>query len=396
MLPRSPIVRVLLVLLALGLGWLAVDRAVREDNDFDGFHRAAASVLHDGVLSGEKSVERYLPAFSVLLAPLGALPLGVAAGLWYLLSLAALLGLPRQLEALTGATPREQRPAFLVMLPLIVDNLALGQSGPLLLWLAVAGAARCRRGLAATGGALLGLAATLKVLPAILLALPVVLGRGRRALAGAGLALLAVAGLCLLALGPAGSAAGLADWSAEVQDQTPERLVALDRSLRHGNQSLWISLWRTLGDTSAVRSRDWPKAAHLPSIVVWTLAAAVLAGLAALGLRAAAAARRLGDDAWERLCALVCLALLFVSPLVWTHYFLWMLPAVLALRNRPAVVRWGGLCFVLALASPDLRSLGVHQAAAVAAFVLVARDLLRSAPPLGNSQGVAGGSGPLS
>lgn len=376
-----------LLLLVLAAGVLAVVRAQRESNDFDGFHRAAVAVVQAGELSGEKSVQRYLPSFPVLMAPLGWLPLAWAAALWFGLSVLALCGLPGQLERLTDVPPAGQRTAFLVAAPLLLDNLLLGQSGPVLLWLAVAGAARCRRGSAAHGGALLGLAAALKVLPLIFVAVPLLCCRGSRrgaALLGLSGAFLATAGVCVLALGGDGAWDGLLAWRQTIGDQTPQRMVDLDRSLRHGNQSLWITLWRTLGDTSAVRVRDWPRLASLSDRTVWTVAGALLSGLVLAGALALAPIRRLGERGFQFLFALCCLGQLLVSPLVWTHYFCWVLPGVLALRRRPRLVAVCGWIFVLGLASPQLRSLGLQLWLAVAlllGLVAEARAQDRSGSP---------------
>jgi alpha-1,2-mannosyltransferase len=380
-LPSSPIARVVLLVLALGLGYVAVERAGRESNDFDGFHRAATLVVEHGELSDHKSVERYPPSFPILLAPLGALPIRVAAALWFLLNLAALLALPRELERLSGVPPAGQRAAFLVSLPFLVDDLALGQSGPLLLWLSTAGVVRCVSGRAAVGGGLVAVAAALKVLPALLLAVPLMVAGRRRALAAVGGfagALLLVAALGLAVVGVEELQAGHQRWTHEISFHTPERMVELDRSLRHNNQSLWIAAFRTLGDTSSVRHRDWPRLASLPTQQVWALVGAVLVGLAALAGWAALRARRQGAPAAEPLFGLACLGMLFLSPLVWTHYYLWVLPAVLAARRRPRLVAWGGAAFALGLASESLRSLGWHALGALALFALLAVDAGRS------------------
>jgi alpha-1,2-mannosyltransferase len=379
-LPSSPIARVVLLVLALGLGYVAVERAGRESNDFDGFHRAATLVVEHGELSDHKSVERYPPSFPVLLAPLGWLPIHGAAALWFLANLAALLALPRELERLSGVPPAGQRAAFLVALPFLVDDLALGQSGPLLLWLSTAGVVRCVSGRAHLGGGLVAVAAALKVLPAGLLVVPLLVVGRRRALAAVGGflgALMLVGVLGLAAVGAEELQAGLQRWTHEVTFHSPERMVELDRSLRHNNQSLWIAAFRTFGDTSSVRARDWPRLASLPTQQVWSLVGAGLVALAALGGWAALRVRRQGAPAAEPLFGLACLGMLFLSPLVWTHYYLWVLPAVLAARRRPRLVAWGGAAFALGLASESLRSLGWHALGAVALFALLAVDLVR-------------------
>ena len=125
---------VLTALFVIGFGLLQpVLLAIYDQNDFDSFWRIGRSVLETRRL--ESNAERYLPVFQVLHVPLALLPVGVAAGLWYALSVAALWGLPRQLERLSGVPVREQWPAFAVSSLLVLDNLKLGQSAPVLLWL---------------------------------------------------------------------------------------------------------------------------------------------------------------------------------------------------------------------------------------------------------------------
>ena len=66
---------------------------------------------------------RYPVTWHVLLAPLAALPIGHAAAAWAVLSFAAVAALPRTLERLSGLSPRQQVPAWVVVLPCLVDAL---------------------------------------------------------------------------------------------------------------------------------------------------------------------------------------------------------------------------------------------------------------------------------
>ena len=378
MLPRSPRYRLIVLLIAALTVAVAVNRASRQTNDFDGFHRAAQQVVQDRTLSDQKSVRRYLPSFPVLLAPLGLVPVEAAAVLWALLNLLAMAALPGELTRLCGVSRQGMVPAFLITAPFLVDNMVLGQSGPLILYLIVAGVARCRRRGGLAGGLLLGLAAAVKVIPALLLVVPVLLGRAKGALAGFALALALSAGLCLATVGAEQTSLFLGRWRTEVANQSPQRMVELSRSLRFSNQSLPITLARTFGDLGPARSRGAVKLASLPLPVIWALAGAILAALAALGLAGALAARRLGGDrAWEGLTALGCLGLLLASPLVWTHYFLLALPGFVAVRSRPRLLRRLGTVFALGVAFPPLRSLGLHIVCVAVLFVIIALDLLR-------------------
>ncbi len=192
----------LLSLVALVLFVIAVDRGARRSNDFDNFHDAAASVWHDGELFLEKGTFRYLASFQVLFSPLGALPIAWAAAVFALLNLACLAVLPRMFERASGIPPGRQWPAWLLVAPFVVNNMTLGQSGPLLLVLATFGIDQAARSHAVRGGAALAVAAWLKVFPAALLAVPACLGRLGGALAGTVAATAAIALWVALAIGP--------------------------------------------------------------------------------------------------------------------------------------------------------------------------------------------------
>jgi hypothetical protein len=142
---------------------------------------------------------------------------------------------------------------------------------------------------------------------------------------------------------------------------------------------LGVTLARTFGEIDERRSRDAVRLASWPLPWVWALYALMLAAVFAAGAGAALGARRRSDgDAWLELYALSALGMLLVAPIVWTHYFLWMLPGLLALRAQPRLLLWGGIAFNAALALPPLRALGFHMACALALYVWIARDLSRS------------------
>lgn len=361
-----------------------VRRAIEDTNDFQTFWRAGRAVVQQGALSEESGVDRYLPVFQLLHVPLGALPVGVAAGLWYALSVAALLALPRQLGRISGVPPRQQWPAFAVLALLVLDNLSLGQSAPILLFLATWGVAQAREGRALRGGLVVGLAALFKIMPVATLGAPVMLRRARGVLAGFAVAVAVGFATTAAFVGPAATVEATRRWAADTSEmQSSWGLVEYAYSLRYNNQGLGVTLARTLGELSelgeikakaAVRLASWP----LPW--VWALYGVVLAALAAVGARAALAARRLGDRrAWLELYALSTLGMLLAAPLVWTHYFLWMLPALVALRGERRVLLWGGLAFNVALAIPPLRALGFHMACVLVLYVWIARGLWRAA-----------------
>ena len=362
----------------IGFGLLQpVLLAIHDLNDFQGFWRAGRSVLEARRLHVESNVERYLPVFQVLHVPLAVLPVGVAAGLWFALSVAALWGLPRQLERLSGAPAREQWPAFAVLFVLMLDNLKLGQSAPVLLWLTAWGAARAREGGALAGGFAIGAAALFKVIPAATLGAPVVLRRARGALAGFALAVAIGFAATAAWVGPRATLDATWRWAAEVRaEQSAWALVESGRSLRYNNQGLAVTLARTFGDVDERKALGAVRLASWPWPWVWTLYGLVLVALFAVGASAALGARRRTDgDAWLELYALSALGMLLAAPIVWTHFFLWMLPGLVMLRDRPRLLLWGGIAFNAALVLTPLRALGFHMACALALYLWIALGL---------------------
>ena len=397
---------------AILLGIYVVQRAVFNDGDFDGFHRAAQYVLETGELSVEKNVQRYLPTFQVFMVPLGLLPLRVAAALWLCFSLVSLWQLPRLTERLTGVTPRQQLPAWLIMAPIFVDNLILGQSGLVLLTLSIASLVWMREGRGVRGGLVLGLLGLFKILPLALFAVPVLLGRSRSAVAGLLLAVVLGTGFCTALVGWEETREAATFWATKTRaEQTPWALVANNRSLRHNNQGLGVVLARTFGDIKPAKAKNSVNITSFPLKVPWSLYGTLLAIAVALGLRTAWVVRRgvVGSDpgdvdvdgraderhadrVWGGLCALVGLGMLFVSPIVWTHYFAWLFPALVLIVHRRAIMLRGGWAFVLAFAVPQLRGLGLHMFAALALYVFVAQALARrTAPPPAAGSGAANG-----
>jgi hypothetical protein len=347
----------------LWMGALAVHIASKGDNDFDGFHRAATHLLTEGELSSARDIERYPPTFQVLMLPLALVPVGVAAGLWFALNAACLLALPRLFERSMGIPLRAQLPAWLLAGPLVPVNLQLGQSAPLLIFASAWSIERLRR--SAVGSALAGfvlvLLGALKVLPLAFLGLPLLVRRIRGTWIGVTLGLVACGGLLVLAAGKEEARASCERWVADVETQSPWNLVRSERSLRYANQGLGVTLARSFGDFESDRVRGRVELLHLPLSVVWCAYFALLAFAGLLTLKIVVHARRDGGmDAWLEGYAAISLAMLLVSPIVWTHYFLWWLPAGLALRRKERALVILAICSLLATTMPATRSLGFH------------------------------------
>ncbi|GJM22129.1 MAG: hypothetical protein DHS20C15_20440 [Planctomycetota bacterium] len=377
-----------LALLLLAATLFGVWEAALGENDFDGFHAGARALLDSGEFSTAKAVQRYPPSFQLLMLPFALLPLWLAGALFTLLSLAALADLPRRLEQLSGVSLTQQSWAWWAVLPFTLDVLRLGQNGLVLLWLVVTGLLLLRRGGAVLGGALLTLAALVKVLPLAFLFVPVVLRRGGRGLLGAALCTALIVSAAALGPGLDESARATQEWSQRSSaEQTPWALVSVGRSVRYNNQGLGVVLGRTFGEMGPPRklAKGAVQLAALPMPVVWTLYGVCML-LAAVALLAAVIAAHRVDDparrgdasrAWSGLLAAGCCAVLLASPLVWTHYFLWLAPALVFLHARPVLRRCAPALIWLGLALPQARGLGVHMWITFALLLLVTLELER-------------------
>jgi alpha-1,2-mannosyltransferase len=375
--------RWVLVTLIVVVGVVFVRNAMNDDNDFDGFWRAGRHVLDAGSLSDARDMSRYPPTFHLFMVPFSLLPLGLAAAAWYVLSVLALLALPPALERLSGVVPREQLPVWLILSPLVVDNLILGQSGLLLLWICTWAVASIRDGRAVRGGAAIAAATLVKVLPVAVLVVPFVLGRSRAALLGVACAVVLGASVMVAAVGVDQSRSSSIDWAERNSaEQSPWALVEAGRSLRYNNQGLGVVLARTWGELGASeeRARGAVRFAVLPLGIVWTAYGLILAMVAVVGAGAFRAACKLNDDrSLMSFFALTYLFMLFVSPVVWTHYFVQTIPAWIAISHRKELVRWGCALFVLGLLVTPLRALGLQEFMSLGLFLVVASDLVRRA-----------------
>jgi len=363
---------------------IGFQRSITRGNDFDNFYDSAVSVWRHGALLHEKGTERYLPSFQVLIAPLGALPITAAAGVWLVVSAASYGALAWMFARVFGVPPRGQVPAWLCVTPFLVNNVTLGQNNPLLLALATAGMAASAAGRDARAGVALAVAGLLKVLPAALLAVPLGLGRIGPTLAGAATAGLTVASVTALSIGPGPAVDASRRWLSEVRgDQTPAQLIAVVRSLRYNNQGLAITLARTFGDFSRQPQRAAPGSTQLlalPLSWIWAFYGAVLATLCGVFAAVVWRVRSRGPTpprAFLGVFGLAVVPMLAASPIVWTHYFLWLLPGFVYLAARRRALYAIAFVSLLALFVDTARGLGFHMALALAQFAWLAHELWR-------------------
>lgn len=277
--------------------------------DFAVYMRGARHVLDGHALyAGGTPTTRftYPPFGAFLFAPLGALPVHLAQLIWSLITLALLYALVRiTLARLTevGASPSWLPSGLLLLAPILAlepieHAFQLGQVDIALAALCLfdLGPARLGR---LPKGVLIGIAAAVKLTPFLFVPYLVVTRRWRQA---------AVAATTFAALGVFGMVAGVHQavhfWTHLVLN--PHRVGHL---WSISNQSLTGTVDRWIG--------------HLPTGPGWD---AVLAAVAVVGLAAGAFAYRAAPLAGD---VIVGLTALLVSPVSWTHHFVWLVPAAL-------------------------------------------------------------------
>ncbi|MCO5168119.1 MAG: glycosyltransferase 87 family protein [Planctomycetes bacterium] len=315
-----------LALVALGVD--AVYRAglgPKERTDLPVYLAASERLLEGkdpvGATSARGWPYYYPPTLAVLLVPLVPAPLPLAAGVWFAVGAAALVGGAHAARrAVDGAAwdRWDALAAALVALP-AASALLRGQMGPPLLGLCAGAALLLARGRDAPAGALLALATALKVTPgALLLALP--LARRGRAAAAAGGGLV----VCLLLL-PApvlglGGAARACAGAAQV-------VLGLAAAPGHVDVP---------GDAPQARDPHIPTNQSLASQAIRRLpegggraAVVLLLGAAALAPGLVHAAR----GRLTRALALLLAAPLVAAPVAWHHHHVVLLPALLLLAH---------------------------------------------------------------
>jgi hypothetical protein len=400
-------------LLFIGVGWSTVYRAgfgERERTDFTVYHAAGRAVIEGTPLYEAKNVRgwlyMYLPVFAVLMVPLAVLPKTLAAGVFYVLSLAALLHMARISARLAEARAGPSRwGAFSTAVVLLVltgwpwmSGLTRGQASVILSWLIIVSIdcfLRERRetiGLRWGGAFALALAAAIRIYP-ILLGFWLLLRRKWEAalacvVAGVALTLIVPAAV----FGPMGNMQLLVEWVTTVALPTGD--AAAEGNARYEqmmdpriakNQSVQAVLVRWLAPSEEAGGDAREALAR-------RLAAGVNAGLVVVTLGAClAGARRRGNDPQLPLVqagALVML-LVLVPPVAWVHNFsVVILPLALAVvrAGRPGGDRLCALAVVFWLAGATLSFVpivywaGGYLMGGLSLWAALVTDLLRSVP----------------
>ena len=256
----------------------------------------------------------YPPFAAVAMVPLALLPMWLSAALWTAASVGAMaaavivvrraLGRPAQgwLVALVTAAAVALEPVW--------QNLAFGQVNTLLMLAVLVDLVGPER---RWSGVLVGIAAGVKLTPLVFVVLLVMVGRRT----AAGRAVVAFAGTVAVGFAAMPDAAATY-WTHGLFDASRVGPPALAH-----NQSVFGALSRLLDGQ--------------PPTLLW-LAVAMPLALAVLLL---AAHRWRADDRVLATC-LGALAMLIVSPISWSHHWVWVVPVALALweRSRWACAAW--------------------------------------------------------
>lgn len=317
--PRTDRARVLLVLgaaVAVTV-FTATVPLLRDFFDLGVYHGTIDTWVHgdgrvyDYLVPGTTYGFTYPPFAAVVMSPMALVGLGTAIVLCLGLNLAALAAV---LSVLAGPELRRHG-WFAVSLALCAlalfeplrDTFSFGQVNLLLLALVLADARLLATGRDRWAGVGIGLAAAVKLTPAIFIGLLLLARRWRAAGLATAVAVAATAAAAWIA-----PAASHFYWTEALWDTS--RFGRLDYV---SNQSLQGVLARLV-------------APHEPSRVVW--AALVLVVVCVWAWRTRAAVR--ADD-WITAFALTGLTGCLVSPITWVHHLVWLLPAfAVLLRHR--------------------------------------------------------------
>ncbi|MFE1439034.1 glycosyltransferase 87 family protein [Streptomyces sp. NPDC058739] len=327
--PRTGRGRLLLVLalVAVVTVFTATVPLLRDWFDLRVYHGALHSwiqderLLYDYRVPGTAYGFTYPPFAALAMLPLAWLPLTAAIVIALLLNLAALALV---LRLLTGRAWRRHgwygcalAGCALALFEPLRDTFSFGQVNVLLLALVVVDGWLLATGRGRWAGIGIGLAAAVKLTPAIFIGLLLLAGRRRAALTAT-----AVAGGATALAAVAAPGASRFYWTYALWDT--DRIGRFDYV---SNQSLQGILAR-LGE---------------PGRTVW--ATAVLVVLAVWVFRARRAAV---DGDWQAAFALTGLTACLVSPITWVHHLVWLLPSFVILvrsgRARPAALLYAVMC----------------------------------------------------
>jgi alpha-1,2-mannosyltransferase len=305
-----------LILTALTIGAAFAFKAAGKMPDFEVYWRAGARAMAAEPLYREEDGHyqfKYLPAFAMLAIPAALLPLTVAKGIWFTISVAlvaALLALSLQLLAVM-----HKPPWLLITITLVAmakfygHELVLGQVNLLFAVVVVLAVLAGERQRGVEAGLLMTLAVIIK--PYAVIFLPwLAAQRAVTALAVAGLTLAAALLLPALAYGIPGTVALHHDWWRTVTESTAPNLLNADNVSLAGMYTKWFGASTTAATLTLVTA---------------------LALLGVVGIAFLARRRVSVPAGLEAAMLLTCIPLL--SPQGWDYVFLLSTPAVMYLVN---------------------------------------------------------------
>ncbi|MGW6544168.1 glycosyltransferase 87 family protein [Streptomyces massasporeus] len=326
-LPRTGRGRLLLVLALATLVtvFTATVPLLRDWFDLRVYHGSIDSWVHHGGrlydyrVPGTAYGFTYPPFAAVAMLPMALLELHTAIAAALLLNLAALAVI---LRLLAGAHWRRHgwfgwalTACLLALFEPLRDTIGFGQVNLLLLALVLTDATLLGTGRARLAGVGIGLAAAIKLTPALFIGLLLVAGRRRAAALATAVAL------------------GATALAARVDP---------DASRFYWTRALW--------DTSRVGRLDYVSNQSVQGILarlgepdraVWALAVLLVLGVWAVRARRAVTA---GD--WTAAFALTGLAACLVSPITWVHHLVWLLPSF-AVLVRAGHLRLAGALYAV-------------------------------------------------
>ena len=393
-----------LALIVLFLWWQMVRRALAgTSSQLDDFLRFSRDLLFQGRNIYEEyeptyTITKYPPVFAFLFAPLVPLPMAIAASIWFWLNL-LLSGGAAVVSALIvsdggvqGGERRRVLLPYVLASAIIISNLLTGQVNILIMFFLCLALLLYRHGRDLLAGGFLGAVIALKLTPAVFL-LYFAWKRERRVLTGAAASLAIGWGLLpLLTFGPDGFVALTGGWIADIAPFLTEGTRAEGTgAFRHTNQSLSAAIARYLVEIEAGGGRE-SLTVNVASLNLesarWLtrgLCVGILIILAWICRRPQTGEARFVEGAWERdwsrfglECALVMIAMLFLSPISWiNHYIVLLFPYAATigwLETRspgapglrfPRVALWLSFGLLLTSASMFLQALSLPLLGAV-------------------------------
>ena len=337
-LPAERSVRlVLAVLLAVFVA--SAVRNIKEEGDFRGYLEVGELLLRGGDIYADArpDVNTWPPLFSVVCVPfalLARVSVYLARGVWLLLNAGLIVGLLQMTIRLTYGRPLTlgaggiSLASAAVLGPLVLSsrfflgNLDRLQINVFILFCSVAGCLLLARGRPGTGGAVIGVAAAIKVLPVFFVPY-FAWKRWWAALAGTLTAGVTCSLLPIVVFGPTVYWTYVQRWLEIASGGWP---------VRKGNQSVYAMVDRLYTHGAVFWS---PAHMRLTASGDPMVAAAVYGLLLVVVVLSLHVTRRGGRDpagaaAITEYALVLCVAVLF-SPLAWKHYFVFLWPGYVAL-----------------------------------------------------------------